>query len=90
VRDCHRCSIAEHPSDAGRAALEQEIADLDGFRDLAVSITSNAKGRALLVALDHAFGEAERLGAARKAIIFTESRRTQAYLLLVLADSPLR
>lgn len=32
-------------------------------------------------------GEAERLGAARKAIIFTESRRTQEYLLRILADS---
>ena len=30
------------------------------------------------------------LGAAQKAIIFTESRRTQDYLLRVLADSPLR
>ncbi len=73
-------------SDAGRTALEQEVADLEGFRSLAVSITSNAKGRALLVALEHAFGEAERLGAARKAIIFTESRRTQEYLLRILAD----
>lgn len=75
-------------SDADRAALEQEIADLDGFRELAVSITSNAKGRALLVALERAFGEADRLGAAPKAIIFTESRRTQEYLLRILADSP--
>jgi hypothetical protein len=30
----------------------------------------------------------ERLGAARKAIIFTESRRTQDYLLSLLADTP--
>jgi adenine-specific DNA-methyltransferase len=81
-------SQPEPLSDADRGALEQEIADLEGFRALAVSITSNAKGRALLVALDHACGEAERLGAARKAIIFTESRKTQEYLLRILADSP--
>jgi adenine-specific DNA-methyltransferase len=80
-------SIPEPLSDADRTALEQEIADLEGFRALAVSITGNAKGRSLLVALDKAFGEAERLGAARKAIIFTESRRTQEYLLRILADS---
>ena len=71
-----------------RAALEREIADLEQFRSLAVSITHNAKGRALLAALDRAFAEADRLGAARKAIIFTESRRTQEYLQRILADSP--
>lgn len=70
-----------------RMAIEQEISDLDGFRALAVSIPQNAKGRALLTALDLAFAEATRLGAAQKAIIFTESRRTQDYLLRVLADS---
>lgn len=74
-------------SEVARAAIEQEIADLEQFRQLAVSITFNAKGRAMLVALEKAFAEAERLGAARKAIIFTESRRTQDYLMRVLADT---
>lgn len=68
-------------------ALHQEIADLKGFHKLAVSISTNAKGKALLTALERAFIEAERLGAPRKAIIFTESRRTQDYLLRVLAES---
>lgn len=71
-----------------RAAIEAEIGDLKQFRDLAVSIQHNAKGKALLVALEIAFKKAEELGAARKAIVFTESRRTQSYLLRVLADSP--
>ena len=73
---------------ADRAALEQEIADLDGFAQLATSIDHNAKGKALLKALDVAFAKAKELGAEQKAIIFTESRRTQSYLLRVLADSP--
>lgn len=73
-----------------RAAIEREIADLDEFRKLAVSITHNAKGKALLIALERAFAEADRLGASRKAIIFTESRRTQDYLLRILSDSPYR
>src|SRR3546814_8601865 len=30
----------------------------------------------------------EHLGAAKKAIIFTESKRTQTYLLELLADTP--
>ncbi|MGD0947400.1 MAG: helicase-related protein [Candidatus Binatia bacterium] len=71
-----------------RAAIEREAADLDEFARLAASIQHNAKGRALLKALDIAFAKAAELGAAQKAIIFTESRRTQSYLLRVLADSP--
>ena len=82
----------EEPTDvlteADRIAIQQEIDDLEGFRKLAVSITHNAKGEALLTALQTAFGKADELGAAQKSIIFTESRRTQEYLLRVLADSP--
>lgn len=75
-------------TEADRKAIQQEIDDLDAFRRLAVSIPHNAKGHALLTALRTAFGKAEALGAAQKAIIFTESRRTQEYLLRVLAESP--
>ncbi|SOD22797.1 SNF2-related protein [Nitrosomonas ureae] len=71
-----------------RKALEQEITELDAFAALALSIDHNAKGKALLKALGIAFAKAKELGAAEKAIIFTESRRTQNYLLRLLADSP--
>jgi ERCC4-related helicase len=75
-------------TDADREAIAQEIADLDGFAQLASSIDHNAKGKALLKALDVAFAKTRELGGAEKAIIFTESRRTQSYLLRLLADSP--
>jgi adenine-specific DNA-methyltransferase len=78
---------AEPLSDADCAALKAEIADLDSFARLAVSISHNAKGKALVKALAIAFAKARELGAAEKAIIFTESRKTQSYLLRVLADS---
>ncbi|WP_419739824.1 SNF2-related protein [Ruegeria sp.] len=68
-------------------AIEQEIADLRSFRDLAVSISENAKGLALLEALKAGFDKAEELEAPRKAIIFTESRRTQDYLQTLLSDN---
>ena len=71
-----------------RAALEHEIADLDGFAALATSIHHNAKGKALAKALEIAFARTAALGGAQKAIIFTESRRTQDYLVRLLADSP--
>ncbi|MBL8191835.1 MAG: DEAD/DEAH box helicase family protein [Acidobacteria bacterium] len=79
---------AEPLSEADRAAIEAELADLEQFTTLATSIQHNAKGTALLKALKVAFAEAVKNGAEQKAIIFTESRRTQDYLLRLLADSP--
>ena len=69
------------------AAIDAEIADLRRFRDLAVSVTENAKGQALLNALKAGFAKAKELGGSRKAIIFTESRRTQEYLVRLLSES---
>ncbi|MCW3054797.1 MAG: putative helicase, family [Chthonomonadales bacterium] len=75
-------------STADLEAIKVEIGDLDAFAALAGSIEHNAKGKALLKALQVAFEKATALGASQKAIIFTESRRTQSYLLRLLADSP--
>ncbi|MEO8378585.1 MAG: hypothetical protein ABI779_02865 [Acidobacteriota bacterium] len=69
------------------AAVEAEIRDLVRFRDLASSITENAKGTALLQALAAGFETLRELGANEKAIIFTESRRTQQYLIDLLEGS---
>jgi ERCC4-related helicase len=71
-----------------RDAISHEIDELRHFKQLAINICDNAKGKALLTALDRAFAELDRLGAAKKAIIFTESKRTQEYLLSLLADTP--
>jgi adenine-specific DNA-methyltransferase len=71
-----------------REAMEAEIVDLDNFAQLALSIDHNAKGRALLKALEVAFAKARELGAAEKAILFTESRKTQNYLVRLLSGSP--
>jgi len=65
-------------------AIEEEIRDLRSFVELARSIPVNAKGQALLTALDTAFRKAQEFGAPRKALIFTESRRTQQYLVDLL------
>ncbi len=79
---------ADPLSEADRAAIEAELADLEQFTTLATSIQHNAKGQKLLTALERGFTEATKNGAEQKAIIFTESRRTQDYLLRLLADSP--
>ena len=68
-------------------AIQLEIIDLEAFRDLAVSITENAKGKSLIQALKAGFAKAESLGASKKAIIFTESRRTQNYLVRILSET---
>ena len=70
-----------------RVAIAQEIKELKHFKELASNIRENAKGQALLTALDRAFEELERLKAPKKAIIFTESKRTQEYLLNLLAET---
>lgn len=75
------------PARSDRDAVAQEIEELRHFKSLATNIRDNAKGKALLTALERAFAELERLGAPKKAIIFTESRRTQDYLLSLLADT---
>lgn len=80
-------SDVEASSRTERDVIAQEIEELRHFKTLATNIRDNAKGKALLTALDRAFAELDRLGAARKAIIFTESKRTQEYLLNLLAPS---
>ncbi len=75
--------------DAPRAnptLLREELAMLRRYADLAESIRNNAKGKALLVALNKAFEKARELGAAEKVVIFTESRRTQQYLYELLSE----
>lgn len=69
------------------AALQEELTDLEAFAKLAASIEHNAKGTALLKALQVAFAKVLEIGAAQKVVIFTESRRTQSYLLRLLAES---
>lgn len=69
-------------------AIRSEIEELRRYETMATQIRDNAKGQALLAALDRAFAELDRLGATRKALIFTESRRTQYYLLSLLKDTP--
>lgn len=70
-----------------RAAVSNELNMLREYADLAKSITNNAKGENLLVALQNGFDETEKRGGQRKAVIFTESRRTQDYLLNLLSNN---
>lgn len=70
-----------------RKELKQELDLINEFRKLAASISKNSKGEVLLTALKKGFEKLRELGAAEKAVIFTESTRTQQYLLNVLESS---
>ena len=60
--------------------LRIELAEIRDYANLASGIKDNAKGDALLKVLKTAFEKLQDIGASRKAVIFTESRRTQLYL----------
>ncbi len=60
--------------------LAEELALLDSLIERADRIHSDSKSKALLGALGVAFDRLEEVGAKRKALIFTESRKTQAFL----------
>ncbi len=64
-----------------------ELAEVTSYAELAASITRNAKGDALLRALELGFEKLRDLGAPKKVVIFTESRRTQNYLFDLLTDN---
>lgn len=77
-------STPEDEEQSTNQEIVAEIKELANSSTLASSITVNAKGEALLQALNQGFQKLEELGAKRKAVIFTESRRTQDYLVELL------
>ncbi|MBS6035732.1 MAG: DEAD/DEAH box helicase [Pantoea sp.] len=78
-------SLAEtmgEPSDSPDATIElqAEIAEIESFIQQAQSLTTDTKAEALLTALDLGFAKMAGHNGPRKAIIFTESKRTQQFL----------
>jgi len=67
-----------------RQKLREEIGILQRLANWARSIGTDTKTKTLLTALDIGFEQMVVTGAARKALIFTESRRTQEYLKIFL------
>jgi hypothetical protein len=71
---------AARAANAVRAAIAAEIEELTAFIEAAQALQTDTKAQALLKALSLGFGKMAELRAPRKAIIFTESKRTQEYL----------
>lgn len=79
--------MSEEELRRNREGILHELAQLRQFAELASSIKTNAKGDNLIFALKQGFDKIEELGGQRKAVIFTESRRTQEYLFNLLTNN---
>ena len=83
IREAAEDSPGYQDEDAEPIDMDQlrgEIAELEQYRELAGRIHEDAKSEALLGALNEGFSRMAERGAERKAVIFTESVRTQEYL----------
>ena len=67
--------------------IKDELKELKDIYSLALRITSNSKGACLLKSLQLGFKHMEEMHAPHKALIFTESRRTQMYLCQLLEEN---
>jgi adenine-specific DNA-methyltransferase len=65
---------------AKKKQIREEIEELRSYIDLAENIRKNTKSEALLSALQIAFEQAKKIGAPKKVVVFTESKRTQRFL----------
>jgi len=60
--------------------IKNELEELEGYYKLAKGITVNTKGEELIKALQKLFANAKTKAWPQKAVVFTESTRTQEYL----------
>jgi len=76
----------DSPAVIDQQALAAEIAELEGYVELARSIGPSSKGNMLIRKLPEVLDAVVELGGKRKAVIFTESVRTQRYLSEILSE----
>lgn len=79
-------TVEKEDSSIDMEQLDREIEQIEGYLKLASTIKYDNKTVELLKAIEIGFAEMEKMGAPRKALIFTESRRTQKYLFEYLSS----
>jgi len=67
--------------------IQKEVKELEEYYALATKIKKNTKGEELIGALKKLFAQAKKNGWPQKAVVFTESTRTQEYLAGLLRDA---
>ena len=70
-----------------KAQIQDELEEVRAIIEAASSIRRNAKIEALKSALQISFDQQEKEGRSPKAVVFTESKRTQKYIAEELRDS---
>lgn len=85
--EAEACSDQQADTDQNKEAIAAELELLRKYSAAAKNIKRNSKGDNLLTALKRGFELTEKLGGRRKAVIFTESRRTQEYLFNLLSEN---
>lgn len=65
--------------------IKKEIQELESLTEKARSVLKNSKGENLVQALRLGFQKTREIGGIEKALIFTESTRTQKYILDILS-----
>jgi ERCC4-related helicase len=85
--DTAELSIDDLSAPEQRRMALREVAELREYAALARSISVNQKAVALNKALATGFAKLEQLGAERKAIIFTDSTKTQDYIAASLTEA---
>lgn len=78
---------ADLQSDETQKLLSAEVQELRDYAAFARSIEENQKAVKLSDALAQGFDKLREIGAPEKAIIFTDSTKTQEYLARVLVDA---
>ncbi|MBN2866784.1 MAG: DEAD/DEAH box helicase family protein [Thiotrichales bacterium] len=70
----------EEKQEINNTQLRGEIAELESYLTLARTIQVDEKSHALVKAIRQGFDKMRELGSPQKAVVFTESTRTQEYL----------
>lgn len=79
--DSNKSNISElYDKDKVNDFIQHEINEVDNIIKLAKGITVNEKAKALLSAIEIAFDKQKEAGLNKKAVVFTESVRTQEFL----------
>jgi ERCC4-related helicase len=73
--------------DRYRVEIDNELAVVENIIRMASKITENSKIKAVIEALEVAFDIQKESGFPEKALIFTESKRTQKYLVQALTNA---
>lgn len=79
--------IEDADTAAQKTCIQDELDEVNAIIDAAMRVKTNSKVVALKQALENGFSHQKNNGIAQKAVVFTESKRTQNYIAAELRKS---